>query len=81
MNETENYFLNKLKLDGIIIIENYISKEKIDNIYKLLSERVELLDHAIVENYESKIFPGNNFLDYEEIKENCSNLVFQILKK
>lgn len=81
LNEKENYFLNKLKLDGIITIENYISKEKIDNIYKLLSERVELLDYANVENYESKIFPGNNFLNYEEIKENFSNLTFSNLQK
>lgn len=81
LNETENYFLNKLKLDGIVIIENYISEEKIDNIYKLISDRVQILDCANIDNYESKIFPGNNFLDYEEIKENFSNLSLSNLQK
>jgi len=47
----------------------------------LLCERVEILGNANIENYESKIFPGNNFLNYDEVTNNFSNVSFSNLHK
>jgi hypothetical protein len=81
LSELENSFLNKLEHDGIVIIENYISQKNIDYIFQSLNKKVEILDNANIENYDSKIYPGNNFLNYEEVKNNLSNLTFLNLHK
>ena len=78
LNKDEKIHLENLKTNGYVILNEYFDKTDIDNLNRKLENNFKNFSNVQTENYESELFPGNVFLNYQEVRNNFSNMMGNI---